>query len=46
MKKSTFLILLLTANFITAQDRIRTSIGVINFEASVPFFEEVKAVNE
>ena len=46
MKKSTFLILLLTANFITAQDRIRTSIGVINFEASVPFFEEVNAVNK
>ncbi|MCV9934229.1 YceI family protein [Flavobacterium sp. LS1R47] len=46
MKKSTFLILLLTANFIAAQDKIRTSIGVINFEASVPFFEEVNAVNK
>lgn len=46
MKKSTFLILLLTANLIVAQDKIRTSIGIINFEASVPFFEEVNAVNK
>lgn len=46
MKKSTFLFLLFTANFIVAQDKIRTSIGVINFEASVPFFEEVNAVNK
>jgi hypothetical protein len=46
MKKSTFLFLLLTANFIVAQDKMRTSIGVINFEASVPFFEEVNAVNK
>ncbi|MCC9071481.1 YceI family protein [Flavobacterium sp. F-65] len=46
MKKSTFLFLLLTVNFIVAQDKMRTSIGVINFEASVPFFEEVNAVNK
>ncbi|MET3022344.1 YceI family protein [Flavobacterium hydatis] len=46
MKKSTFLILLLTVNFIVAQNRIRTAIGVLNFEASVPFFEEVNAVNK
>ncbi|MCV9928959.1 YceI family protein [Flavobacterium sp. LS1R49] len=46
MKKSTFLILLLTANFIIAQDKLRTAIGVLNFEASVPLFEEVNAVNK
>lgn len=46
MKKSTFLFLLFTANFIVAQDKMRTSIGIINFEASVPLFEEVNAVNK
>lgn len=29
-----------------AQDKLTTNKGIINFEASVPLFEEVKAVNE
>ncbi|TPG37877.1 YceI family protein [Flavobacterium pectinovorum] len=45
MKKTTLLILLFTAYSVIAQDKFFTNTGTINFEASVPFFEEVKAVN-
>ncbi|KLT70835.1 YceI family protein [Flavobacterium sp. ABG] len=46
MKKTTLLILLFTAFSILAQDKFKTSSAVVNFQASVPFFEEVKAVNK
>jgi hypothetical protein len=45
MKRTIFFILLLTAFSIVAQDKITTNKAIINFEASVPFFEEIKAVN-
>ena len=45
MKKTTFFILLFTAYSVIAQDKFFTNTGTVNFEASVPFFEEVKAVN-
>ena len=45
MKTTTLLILLCTTYSIFAQDKFTTNSGVINFEASVPFFEEIKAVN-
>lgn len=45
MKRSTLFILLFTAYSLLAQDKFFTNTGTINFEASVPFFEEVKAVN-
>jgi hypothetical protein len=45
MKKITFFILLFTAYSVVAQDKFFTNTGTINFEASVPFFEEIKAVN-
>ncbi|MFH6993603.1 YceI family protein [Flavobacterium sp. FlaQc-48] len=46
MKKITVLILFFTAFSILAQDKFKTSTAIVNFEASVPFFEEVKAVNK
>lgn len=46
MKKITLLLLLFTANVNVAQEKMTTAKGVINFEASVPLFEEVKAKNE
>ena len=45
MKKITIL-LLLTVGFIQAQEKMITKSGKITFEASVPSFEEVKAINE
>ncbi|OXG04490.1 YceI-like domain-containing protein [Flavobacterium araucananum] len=45
MKRTTFFILLFTAYSVIGQDKFFTNTGTINFEASVPFFEEVKAVN-
>ncbi|WP_428229732.1 YceI family protein [Flavobacterium sp.] len=45
MKKTTLLILLFTAYSVIGQDKFFTNTGTINFEASVPFFEEIKAVN-
>ncbi|MCD0472163.1 YceI family protein [Flavobacterium sp. JAS] len=45
MKKTTLLILLFTAYSVIAQEKFFTNTGTVNFEASVPFFEEVKAVN-
>ena len=47
MKKNTllFLLVFLTINFTYAQERFVTKTGVVNFEASVPSFEEVKATH-
>jgi len=45
MKKTILFILLFTTHSIIAQEKIITSKAIINFEASVPFFEEIKAVN-
>ncbi|PWB23272.1 YceI family protein [Flavobacterium sp. HTF] len=46
MKRTTLFILLFTAFSLLAQDKFKTNSAIINFEASVPFFEEVKAVNK
>lgn len=46
MKKIILLILLLFCKVTYAQEIMSTSAGIINFEASVPLFEEVKAKNE
>lgn len=45
MKKVTYLILLLVSLSITSQNRYLTKTGIVEFEASVPSFEEVKAIN-
>jgi hypothetical protein len=45
MKKVTYLILLLVSLSITSQNRYLTKTGTVEFEASVPSFEEVKAIN-
>ncbi|WP_163398930.1 YceI family protein [Flavobacterium fluviatile] len=46
MKRTVFLILLFTACSIIAQEKITTEKAIINFEASVPCFEEIKAINK
>ncbi|WP_281232136.1 YceI family protein [Flavobacterium gelatinilyticum] len=46
MKRTTLLILLFTAFSLLAQNKFKTNSAIVNFEASVPFFEEVKAVNK
>lgn len=46
MKNITLLFLIFLSNTTVAQEKMLTDIGIINFEASVPFFEEVKAINE
>jgi hypothetical protein len=46
MKKFTLLALLLTLNSSYAQDKLSSSKCVIDFEASVPLFEEVEAKND
>ncbi|MFV8343117.1 YceI family protein [Flavobacterium sp. XS2P39] len=46
MKKIILLFLTLIANTTSAQEKMTTTKGIINFEASVPFFEEVEAINE
>jgi hypothetical protein len=46
MKKKLLLFLLLTAFTIDAQEKRTSTKGVIVFEASVPFFEPVKAKND
>ncbi|MBE8728079.1 YceI family protein [Flavobacterium hungaricum] len=45
MKTTTLFILFFTAFSVLAQDKFFTTAGTVNFEASVPFFEEIKAVN-
>jgi hypothetical protein len=46
MKKITLLFLLLITKTTFAQGKIIAATGIINFEASVPLFEEIKATNE
>jgi len=46
MKKIAFIFLLYFANLALAQEKMTTHKGIIDFEASVPLFEEVKAKNE
>lgn len=46
MKKITLLFLIFIATTTIAQEKMTTDKGIINFEASVPFFEEVKAINK
>lgn len=46
MKKATLLLLLFFANAALAQEKMIADKGIINFEASVPLFEEVKAENK
>ena len=45
MKTTTLLFLFFTAFSVIAQDKFFTNTGTVNFEASVPMFEEVRAVN-
>jgi len=45
MKKFTLLVLFFTTSLLDAQEKMTSSKCVIHFEASVPFFEEVKAEN-
>ncbi|MFV5689158.1 YceI family protein [Flavobacterium sp. ZT3R25] len=45
MKKITLLYLIFIANTAVSQEKMTTDKGIIYFEASVPFFEEVKAIN-
>ncbi len=45
MKRTTLLILFFSAFSIYAQDKFTTNTATINFEASLPLFEEIKAVN-
>lgn len=46
MKKYGLLLMLITFEVVLAQDKYSTKTGRIDFEASVPSFEEVKAQNE
>ncbi|MDR6967031.1 hypothetical protein J2X31_001031 [Flavobacterium arsenatis] len=46
MKKSILICFLLCATSFFAQEKMVTKTGKVNFEASVPSFEEVKAKNE
>ena len=46
MKKITFLLLFVLTNIGVAQEKMTSYNGIINFEASVPFFEEIKAKND
>ncbi len=45
MKRITSILLLLISCFSLAQEKWTTQSGTINFEASVPLFEEVRAIN-
>ena len=46
MKKFTLIVLLLATIETAAQDKMVSYEGITNFEASIPLFEEVKAINE
>lgn len=46
MKKITLIVLLIIAFRTIAQEKMVTYGGIIHFEASIPLFEEVKAMNE
>jgi hypothetical protein len=45
MKKITQIVLLLAAITTIAQEKMISHTGIINFEASIPLFEEVTAIN-
>jgi hypothetical protein len=45
MKKTNLLFLIFVTITTLAQEKLISDKGTINFEASVPFFEEVKAIN-
>ena len=45
MKKLVLFFLIIQCSLLTAQEKFYTKSGTINFEASVPSFEEVKAQN-
>jgi hypothetical protein len=46
MKKITQIVLLFAAIVTFAQERMVSYSGIINFEASIPLFEEVNAIND
>ena len=46
MKKNFLIVLLIIAFPTNAQEKMVSYEGIINFEASIPLFEEVKATNE
>jgi hypothetical protein len=46
MKRILLLLLLFILNTIDAQEKMMTTNGIINFEASIPLFEPVEAKNE
>ena len=46
MKKITILLLLFFVFHVHAQEKMMTYRGIVLFEASIPFFEEIKASNE
>ena len=46
MKKFTLIILLFISTIAFSQNEMSTKTGSVNFEASVPLFEEVKATNK
>lgn len=46
MKKITQIVLLIIAIATSAQEKMISYVGITNFEASIPLFEEVKAINE
>lgn len=46
MKKITLIILLFAVMACIAQEKMMSNTGIINFEASIPLFEEVTAINQ
>lgn len=46
MKKITLLFCIFFATVATAQDKLMSTSGIVQFEASIPLFEEVKAINK
>ena len=46
MKKNSLIALLLVASASIAQEKMVSYEGITNFEASIPLFEEVKAIND
>jgi hypothetical protein len=46
MKKITLLFCLVIATIATAQEKLLSTDGIVQFEASIPLFEEVKAINK
>lgn len=46
MKKIILIVLLIIAISTSAQEKLVSYMGITNFEASIPLFEEVKAIND